>query len=271
MKQLRFVLLLGLMCGLLALPAFAQRAGAGRISTLKGKVVDVRRQNVRLMLYVHAPSADASGKVPDELAQQAARLIAQANELERRRKSPRLVQQLREQADELQRWREIEYNLTATANIPIIGIQRLPLSAVPLGIRVRLSAFAEGAVQDNQIPERLTLNSNLTQVGAHVKDQYKRLPQPARLRNTFFELVGEVVNVTPLTLRIDDRNVEILPNPTTQHLFSKQLPGTIQDLQPGRDIFVRAQMGNWSEIDRITRVLLPLDGRQPPSPEEDIE
>ncbi len=72
------------------LPALAQRSGTAKVPiiTLQGKVLEVNAQQhtASVVFYVHAPSMNAPGKVPEEIARHIRRMTTRLNtELQRHR------------------------------------------------------------------------------------------------------------------------------------------------------------------------------------------
>lgn len=270
MKQLTLaVLIVAILCVLVA-PTLAQRGNSPRQGLpLVGKVLeaDAKQQTARLALLVLAPTADAPGKVPSEIAQRVAEMTARADELERRKRDPQLLQQLRDWIEKAQRWREIELPITAGDHIPMVGIKRIPLADIPRGIRLRLAAYADGAQPENQVPEHVMLNNNPMQVGPRAKAFARRIPPPKNATSTFYELVGEVTTVSPLTLQIEGHSVVV--DTTPRFSFIAQKPTPMSELRPGCTVFVRAQMTSWNEVGKINRIVILFDGQEGPLTDED--
>ncbi len=260
-----------------ALLVFAVTRCAWTVSpglTLQGKLlgVDTSQQTITVELYAQAPNPDAPGKVPDEIAQRIAEMSARVNELGRHKGRRQLLQQLNNWIAKAQCWREIEYTIIADDHVPVVGVKRLPLAMATQNARVRCSAFVEGVLPDGQLPGIVILNSNLRQVGVHTAERLTRLPPPTRRTvRTFFELVGEVTNTSPLTVQVNGQSVVVNQNPKAAHLFVQQRPVTFVDLHPGDDIFVRAQMASWSQVTKINRLFLVYDGSKLPIPGEDVD
>jgi len=242
-----------LLCVSALLPVVAQQQQpAGAMRFLYGRVVsvDANRQLAQVILLSHVTNLDAPGKVPDEMAQQAAALTVQATRLETKGKS---AQRLRQQIDKLLHWREIDQTI-ATNITPLSGVQRVSLDQVTLRMRLRASVSVNGTLADQVVPDHATATKDIVQVGKRVSPIIRRLPAVSRNDSTYFEVVGEVVQLNPLTLAVQGKTIVIATPP--QVSFVQQTPITARDLTPGQRIVVRAGMVNDLKVASLNRMLV---------------
>lgn len=277
MKRFALIIAFGaIVTGAFLLPALAQHGGATKLPvvTLQGKVLAVNAQQhtASVVFFVHAPSTEAPGAVPEEIARHIKKMTVRlTNELLRRKPRLLLIIQMRNWVKNARHWREIPCTILEDQHIPIVGVKRQPLATVPPGTRVRFLASVDGILPVNQLPEAVDLNSDLTQVREKAADKFTRLPDAKRSEKSLFQMVGTVTNSAPLTVQIAGQSVVVNENALAQHQFVQPQPGTITQLNPGDNIFVRAQMASWSQVSQVKRIFVALNGRQSLLPGDDRE
>jgi hypothetical protein len=225
-----------------------KRACPGRVLE-----VDQRRQQARLVLYLRVESPDAPGKIPDEMAQQAAHLTAQMQQLEQAGRAVD-VARMRAHINELLRWREVELKVTAGDTTPLVTMRRLPISQLAIGDRLRLNVMVDGELSPQVWPTRGLLVKDAMQIGNRIPYMVKRLPAPPRLRSTFFEMVGDVVNLNPLVMQVGQQTIQLQVSQQVGVL--QQIPISVRDLQPGARVTAMVRMKGPLEIAEINRVLV---------------
>lgn len=274
-----FVMLLVLICltGVTALSALAQRGGPppggdGRHrppdNQLSGRVLKVQNQGKQIVIgfYVLFPSPDAPGKAPDRFAEQAAKLLRQANDFERNG-DKRNAARAREVAEKLMCWREVERTITPAADrIPIFGIQRSPVTAIPKGALVRLTGSVEGDAPAGKLPDRLALTSDIFKLDTPEPATYARTspsPLPPIMRRTFFAVRGVVTSVAPFTVSAGNQSIQIDVPPHAR--FIQLAPIEPREIQAGHFVRATVRLVNGTEIAAIERlVIFPEEPQGPP-------
>jgi hypothetical protein len=232
-------------------------------------------QQANLALLVRADTPDAPGKVPDDMAQQAAQMRTMADDMEHPYKDAKRpippdvadkARRLRDMATELLRWRQIDRTIDSTTAPPIEGVQRVPLDDVPIGIRVHVFARATKPVPPGQIPtDHLLVTKDVVHVSPGTATLLRRQTDVSG-RNTFFELVGDVVKANPLTIVVGanaDAGAGAVQNglklefETPEHLgLIERIPQVVSDLFPGERFSAAVKMKSALDLDTIQRLLV---------------
>lgn len=237
------ILILGIM------PALAQR---GDTRALQGRVltVNARAQTAELALYFLAPSSDAPGKVPDEMARQAASLQALADQLKKQGKNDK-ADQLLEHVNKLLCWRELNYTVTNWAQTPIFGVRTAALNQIAKGDNVLLTVEVEGNPPPDRVPDRATLARDVEQL-AQADDHIKRMPDPGSRRRVFFEIAGEVTGTAPLTVHSENTTVQI--DGTDRYRYIQRVPLTPRDIRAGNRISALAQLAAGPQVRAVRQI-----------------
>ncbi|MHB9134484.1 MAG: hypothetical protein ACYDBB_25715 [Armatimonadota bacterium] len=269
MKYRSILLLLVLLLIAAVAPLMAQK---GRDTTSRGHdsrlpqvlngtvlSVDLGKQQITLAFYKHVSSPDAPGKVPDEMAQKAATLIANAKRLERDGKTDD-AQRQRRIAAELLSWREIQQVITGSQRIPVTGLRIGPISQIEKGAMIRVEVVAEGTVSRDQLPQRVVLFRDAEQVGEQIPAKVIRQQADPKANRTFLMLIGQVTDIQPLKLKVNGQSVQV---DTPQHLrYLYRVPITARDIQPGQRVTAIVQMRNETAIENVKRLTVLFPGTE---------
>lgn len=266
MKMHWIVLCMSMLCmALCALPVLAQ--GARQRNGMPGRVlaVDAGQRQLTIALYVKAANPDAPGKVPDEMARQAAGLSRQAERLETQGKTV-MAKNMRSLIDELLSWREVELRLTLSDQ-RLLGIQRNALTEIATGDTVGTEVSISGALPTGKAPLQTTQAKDVMQVAATAKPSLRVLDGDPRIRTTFLRVVGRVTATEPLTLDVDGRTVRITASPS--YAFIRSTTITPRDVKPGQRIIARGSAPRANAIH--TLLVFGENVEMPFAPDEDFE
>ncbi len=285
-----------ILCVVFSTFALAQRPeGAGKNDAnnagdhLYGKIVDNKATanannskapitTVTLKLLIQAENPNAPGKVPDEMAQQAAQLQKQADDLEtewRTRNVPmpqkvlESIRKMRQFAGDMLRWRESEETITSIDNplVPIEAVKRLPFAQLILGQRLRIAGRFEanttpaGRADPATIvlPDSVTVirDANVVSNDVPLKVQLTQSDAtPRTAPRVFCEIVGDVVSIDPLVLQVNakDQPVEQKVKVITSRQYGvvQRLPLAITELQPGQKIRAKVTMNPANKLDVLS-------------------
>jgi len=240
-----------LMLGVGLLPGLAQRGG-GDTRSLPGRVLAVNRgQTAELALYFLGPGPDAPGKVPDEMARQAASLQELADQLKKQGRDDK-ANQLLEHVRKLLCWRELNYTITDWAQTPISGVRNTSLAQLKKGDRVLLAVKVEGNPPPDRVPARAELNRDVEQLSPGTDDAIKRMQDPGEKRRVFFEIAGEVTETQPLTVRSGKTTVQI--DTADQYRYLQRILLTPRDLRAGNRIQATALLGAGPQVRAIRQI-----------------
>ena len=246
--------------------AYGQSTSLPRFLPGQVVTVDVNQQLAHVMLYSHVSSTDAPGKVPDEMAQQAAALSVQASHLESKGKIAN-ARRLRQHIAELLRWRSIDLTIS-TSGTPLIGLQRLSVDQIALHMRLHASVSVASALADGVTPDKAVLMKDAIQVSKRVTPIIRRLPAVQHAGSTFFDIIGEVVQVNPLILAVQDKTIQIDTPP--QFACVQQVPITARALAPGQCVFARVTMENELKVTAMNRLLIMFTRSDLPLEQADL-
>ncbi|MHB0939529.1 MAG: hypothetical protein ACYDCO_09745 [Armatimonadota bacterium] len=243
-----------LVLGIGLLPAMAQRGSrgdAGGLRSMPGRVLAVnpRAQTADLALYYLAAGPDAPGKVPDEMAQQAAALKRMADQLRQQGKKDR-ADQLMEQVKKLLSWRELNYT-TNLAQTTIIGTRIGGLDKIAKGDKVKLTIQVDGNPRDAEQGE---LTANVEQLAPQAEDSVERMQDARDKRRTFFTIVGEVVDLKPLTVRAQGREIRI--DTSDRFRYVQQVELTPRDVKAGNRVRALVQLGPGPQVRAVRQLLM---------------
>jgi len=238
------------------LPAMAQRGNAGGSRSMPGRVlaVNARAQTADLALYYLAAGPDAPGKVPDEMAQQAATLKSMADQYRQKGKADR-ANQLMEQVNKLLSWRELDYT-TNLAQTTIIGTRVSGLDQIAKGDKVKLTMQVDGSPQTAAQGE---LNSNVEQL-TQAGDSIERMQDPGNKRRTFFTITGEVVGLKPLIVRAQGKEIQI--DTSDRFRYIQQVELTPRDVRAGNRVRALVQLGAGPQVRAVRQLLMLGDNAE---------
>jgi hypothetical protein len=247
-----FVILLGI--GLL--PGLAQRGpkgDAGGARAMPGRVlaVNTRAQTAELALYFLAPGPDAPGKMPDEMARQAASLKALADQLRKQGREDK-ANQLMSHVKKLLCWRELNYSVTNWAQTPIFGVRNTSLDQIMKGDKVLLAVKVEGNPLPEGVPASAELNRDVEQLAPDANDAIKRMQDPGNRRRVFFEIRGEVTDTKPLTVRSGNTTVQI--DTPDRYRYLQRAPLTPRDIRAGNRIQALVLLGAGPRVSAIRQI-----------------
>ena len=234
-----------------------------------GKIVavDPAQRMVRLVLFMRVPRSDAPGRVPAEMAQQAASLSEQATLLEQQGRRNG-AERFRRQIEELLCWREIDQVMTNVDAGAIIGIRRATFDELSKGMHLRCVAGVNGRVPPGAIPERMTLAKDALQAPGHPLPVIRRVNGELNLPRTFFELVGDVTDTNPLILQIGDRSVQVDLPP--EYGFLQVVPQEVRDLHPGTRVLARLVFNPATRTHLVKRLAVMLYRAETPFAADDL-
>ncbi len=253
-------------------PTFAQRPNGGpyrggkspkpdqprpAAPAIPGKilVVDAAQRQVRVLLYLRVMNPDAPGRVPDEMAQQAAALSGQAKKLEDSGRAED-ARRIRRHIEELLRWRESEQVVPLDDHAMMVGLRRCEFNQVTKDTILRVLTVASGDLPASGTPDHVALTRDASQVSENSTPLIRRLPTAPRTRTVYYEIIGQVTNNNPLILLVDDKSVQVDTPP--QFAAILQTPVTVRDLQPGQRVLARVQLGGGGGVQRVKRLLVLL-------------
>lgn len=299
MKYQLWIMLI--LCVVLSTFALAQRPeGAGKNDSINagphlyGKITDNKTivnankykapvTTVTMKLFIQTEDPNVPGKVPDEMAQQAAQLQKQADDMEAEWKTRDVpmplkviesIRKMRQFAADLLRWRETEETITSIDNplVPIETVKRLPFAQLILGQRLRIVGRYEAnttkaggvdatniAIPDsvtvirdaNVVSNDVPLKIQLTQSGATPGSAPGTAP-----RIMFYEIVGDVISVDPLVLQVNAKDQAVAQKvqviTARQYGVVQRLPLAINELQPGQKIRAKVTMNPANKLDVIS-------------------
>lgn len=238
------------------LPALAQQRGssrsdAGGSRNLPGRVlaVNARGQIADLALYYLAAGPDAPGKVPDEMAQQAAALKRAADQY-RQKGNKEKADQYMQQVNRLLSWRELNYTANL-AQMTIIGMRMSNLGQIAKGDKVKLTIQVEGNPRD---PAHGVLTANVEQLAPQAEEGIERMQDARDKRRTFFTLTGEVVNLKPLTVRVRGKEVRI--DTSDRFRYVQRVELSPRDIKAGNRVRAQVQLGPGPKILAVRQLLL---------------
>ena len=220
---------------------------------LVGRVRHVDGQSVTISLYVLGASAEAAGKIPDEMAQQAAVLSGQAARLEKEGKTAQ-AERIRKHVEELLRWREIDQTVPLDGTTPISGITRAGIADVTPGMRLRAVISVTNAPADGAVALHGVLTRDVTQLGQRAIPAIQRLPAVARTNSTYYVVIGDVIQSNPLVVTSGDTTVQI--DTPAQYGCIKQVPVSANELADGQRVLVRAVMHGDLTIGALIRLMI---------------
>jgi len=237
------------------------RTDAAGLRTLPGRVLAVnpRAQTAQLALYFLAPNSDAPGKVPDEMAQMAAKMKAYADQLRQQGKGP-AADKLMEHVRKLLCWRELGYTVTDWAQLPIFGMRATSLDQIAKGDRVLLTIEVEGNPPPDAVPARGPLAKDIEQLPAQAEDNIKRMLNPTSKRRVYFEISGEVVDTKPLTVRAEGNTIRIDAPDRFRYIRRVQL--SPRDVRPGNRVRALVQVGPGPEIRAVRQLNMLADNAE---------
>ncbi len=266
-----------LVAALLAAPGWAQRAGQGHGVTLPGKVIQVdgHAKQMRLALYMLAPSADAPGNMPDEMVAQVAQLKDAAEKLEQAGKTEP-AREIRDHIEKLMCWRQVD-QLVAAGDTKLFGIRRANVAQIAKGTRIRMIVSSNTA-NATEVPDHVVLERDVVQVGTHAVAGGHRIGghaagsggRPETHSKTFFEVVGEVTSASPLTVQAGDKTIHVSAAP--EHSFIQQSAITPSEVTPGQHFIARVHLAGPLQVQSVARVIILLDNVEvPPLQDDDLE
>lgn len=243
------------------LPAMAQRGSrgdAGGLRSMPGRVlaVNARAQSADLALYYLAAGPDAPGKVPDEMAQQAAALKSMADQY-RQKGKPDRANQLMEQVNKLLSWRELAYTINNWAQTTIIGTRIGSLDQIAKGDKVKLTIQVDGSPRDAEQGE---LNANVEQLAPQTEDSIERMQDARDKRRTFFTIIGEVVSLKPLTVRADGKEIRI--DTSDRFRYVQRVELTPRDVKAGNRVRALVQLGAGPQVRAVRQLLMLGDNAE---------
>ncbi|HEY3378782.1 MAG TPA: hypothetical protein VGL77_14945 [Armatimonadota bacterium] len=261
-------------CLLLAtaiVPAIAQRAA----ETIPGRIIaiDATHNLLRVELLLHVTNGNAPGKMPAEMAQQAATLADQADQIEAqananavrlmqeghtdratavRQRTADLVSRLRRKVEEFRHWRATEITLSTAT--PLIGVTRTPLSQVTTGTLLRLLVSTDTPPANGSLPGAVTLAKDALQIFRRNQAGYRPLASVRGVQRGFYDLNGEVTSANPLVVTVNGQSVRV-DNPANQGLIQQQLL-SMRNLQANMRIFARAALTGETQVGTVQRLLV---------------
>jgi|GEM_PF-2337555 len=252
MKTFIAAIVLAILMGIGLPPALAQRGGDDT-RTLPGRVlaVNARAQTAELALYFLGPGPDAPGKVPDEMARQAANLKELADQLKKQGRDDK-ANQLMEHVRKLLCWRELNYTVTDWAQIPIFSARNTTLDQIKKGDRVLLAVKVEGNPPPERVPERAELNRDVEQLSPQAEESIKRMQDPGEKRRVFFEIAGEVTETKPLTVRSGKTTVRI--DTADRYRYLQRVVLAPRDLRAGNRIQAVALLAAGPRVRAIRQI-----------------
>jgi len=245
MMKTRFAAFCILIAGVcLLLPAYAQRGGGE--TRMPGRVLEITPGTLvtRIALYYKA-AANAPGEVPAEFAQQAARMKEYADRLKNENKTV-AAEKLYSLIQELLRWREIDSVVTNWNQVEVIGLRKASLNDIKKDMKLRLTIEVTGQQSPDAIPVQGTLCKDITQTGQKVDNTLRGYQDSTSRRSTFYDLVGDVVDLNPLTVKVGNSKIRV--NTPVQYGFYKLEQMTPRDLRPGDRLITSVQTG----VNRVT-------------------
>jgi len=271
---------------------------------LYGKVIDVKTTDnnkpkpalttATLKLYIIADDPNAPGKVPDEMAQQAAEMQKRADKLEAdlKAKSDTIparysdyLRRMRQSASDLLRWRETDGAITS-ADVPAVPIEitkRINFADLTVGQRLHVVGRIGGdrgnpgrstPTPAPAIPDSVMLIRDALVVGTDVALQVQ-LTQPApqaggiAYRVAYYDITGDISSVDPLVLQVNAKDAAVAQkvqiNVSRQFAVLQRVPLAITDLQPGAKISatVTLNQNNKLLVDSIQQIKVlsgPING-----------
>lgn len=241
-------------------PGTKRNFAPGRVLT-----VDAARQQVTLALYVKGAGPEAPGKVPDDMARQAAKLSQQADRLERQGKTA-MARNIRNLIDELLCWREVEESVTA-GNLRLLGVRRVALSQIAAGDMVATEVSITGDLPEGG-PIRAALAKDIILVTPSTPPYLRVLDGDRRVRLAFIKLAGRVTDTSPLTLEASGRAVEIEPSP--EFGFIRYATISVREIQPGQRVIARGTpRGNGMQAQDIRALIVLADNVDLPAATDD--
>jgi hypothetical protein len=261
---------------------WASAAGKPDAVPLFGRVLSVKQEDTTagrvwragLALLMRAPEGSTVGKVPEDMAQQAASLNAAAAEYERAwrdsgRPVPRDVQdkarRMRDMAQELLRWRQIDWSISSNAPPTIDGVERVAITGIAVGDRLRIAARGDKPIAPGLLPQSVVLVRDALQVNPSVAPMVRRLPVAPGLRQTFFEFVGDVSSVGPLVIQVAGRSdtastpqagLRIQVETPPQFGFIQRQPLAVSELKPGQRFSARVRLSAPLTVESVDRILV---------------
>ena len=215
-----------------------------------------------MSFYVHVADVNASGNIPDDLAQMAASLADQANTLEKQGQTDK-AQRMRQQVEECRHWRAVEMTIN-TAEVAVVGISSLSLEEAPKGASIWMMGSVDGKVAEGVVPSSVNLIHDGFLLAAVRPSFCRQLPNVQGAGKTFLQFIGVVTGTHPLRLDINGASVQV-DNPLNKQLYQREKL-SIDALHPGERVRVRASLTNETQIGKFSRVVVLPKGTESESP-----